>query len=290
MLPLANLAEVCKPAEKGGYAVGAFGVQNLETVQAVIEAAVEERSPAILIISSGAIKYAGLTTLTAIVKTLADKAPVPIVAHLDHGETFELATQCVHAGFKSVMVDGSHFPYAENVALTRRVVAVAHAVGATVEGEIGKIGGVEEDLVVDEAHATMTDPDEAADFAKDTGVDALAVAIGNAHGLYKGDPKLDIERMGTIFKKVKLVAPECTLVLHGGSGTPDRMIKDAIAAGVSKINIGTELKLAFVQGVRSTLEKKPGVDDPRHLIGPARDAVKAVTKEKMRLFGSSGRA
>lgn len=289
-MPLVTLAEVCRPAEEAGYAVGAFGVQNLETIQAVIEAATEERSPAILIISSGAIKYAGLQTITSIVRTLADQSPVPIVAHLDHGETFELATQCVHAGFKSVMVDGSHLPYAENVALTRHVVAMAHAVGATVEGEIGRIGGVEEELVVSAADATMTDPDEAAAFARETGVDALAVAIGNAHGLYKGEPKLDIARMAVIHQKVKAVAPGCTLVLHGGSGTPDHMIKAAIAAGVSKINIGTELKLAFVQGVQQTLAEKPGVDDPRHLLAPARAAVKAVTKEKMRLFGSSGRA
>jgi fructose-bisphosphate aldolase class II len=289
-MPLATLRDVCKPAEAGKYAVGAFGVQNLETIQAVIEAAVEERSPAILIISSGAIKYAGLQTISKIVQTLADAASVPIVAHLDHGETFKLATQCVHAGFKSVMVDGSHFAYEENVALTRKVVEMAHAVGATVEGEIGKIGGVEENIVVDEAEATMTEPDEAARFVKDTGIDAVAVAIGNAHGLYKGEPKLDIRRLGVIYEKVKAVDSACHLVLHGGSGTPDYMIRDAIAMGVSKINIGTELKLAFVQGVRDLLEKKPGVDDPRHLLGPAREAVKAVTKEKMRLFGSSGRA
>lgn len=289
-MPLTTLREVCKAAETGKYAVGAFGVQNLETVQAVIEAAVEERSPAILIISSGAIKYAGLQTLSAIVKTLAEAAPVPIVAHLDHGETFELATQCVHAGFKSVMVDGSHYAYDQNVALTRKVVEMAHAVGATVEGEIGKIGGVEENIVVAEAEATMTEPDEAARFVADTGIDAVAVAIGNAHGLYKGEPKLDIKRLGVIYERVKAVAPECFLVLHGGSGTPDHMIRDAIAAGVSKINIGTELKLAFVSGVKSLLAKKPGVDDPRHLVGPAREAVKAVTKEKMRLFGSSDRA
>lgn len=288
-MPLVTLRDVCKPAEAGNYAVGAFGVQNLETIQAVIEAAVEERSPAILIISSGAIKYAGLQTIAGIVKTLAEAAPVPIVAHLDHGETFELATRCVHAGFKSVMVDGSHYEYDQNVALTKQVVAMAHAVGATVEGEIGKIGGVEENIVVDAADATMTDPDEAARFVQDTGIDAVAVAIGNAHGLYHGEPNLDIPRMRAIYEKVKAVDPECHLVLHGGSGTPDRMIRDAIAAGVSKINIGTELKLAFVEGVKSLLAKKPGVDDPRHLIGPAREAVKAVTKEKMRLFGSSGR-
>lgn len=289
-MPLVSMREVLKAAEAGKYAVGAFGVQNLETVQAVIEAAVAERSPAILIISSGAIKYAGLQTISAIVKTLAEAAPVPIVAHLDHGESFELATQCVHAGFKSVMVDGSHHPYEQNVAMTRKVVEMAHAVGATVEGEIGKIGGVEENIVVDEAEATMTDPDEAAQFVNETGIDAVAVAIGNAHGLYKGEPKLDIPRMATIYQKVKAVDPNCALVLHGGSGTPDQMIREAIAVGVSKINIGTELKLAFVQGVRDTLATKPDVDDPRHLIKPARDAVKAVTIEKMRLFGSSGRA
>jgi fructose-bisphosphate aldolase, class II len=289
-MPLVTLNEVLKDAEASNYAVGAFGVQNLETVQAVIEAAVEEKSPAILIISEGAIKYAGLQTLTNIVKTLADAAPVPIVAHLDHGPSFNMATQCIVAGFKSVMVDASHFEYDENVRITRQVVEMAHAVGATVEGEIGKIGGVEENIVVDMAEATMTEPDEAARFAQETGIDAVAVAIGNAHGLYAGEPKLDIARMKRIYDAVKAVRPDCALVLHGGSGTPDHMIKDAIAAGVSKINIGTELKLAFVNGVKETLVKKPGVDDPRHLIGPARAAVKAVTIEKMRLFGSSGRA
>ncbi|HYF91207.1 MAG TPA: class II fructose-bisphosphate aldolase [Symbiobacteriaceae bacterium] len=288
-MPLTTLSDVLKPAEAGNYAVGAFGIQNLETAQAVIEAAVEEKSPAILIISEGAIKYAGLQTIANIVKTLADAAPVPIVAHLDHGPSFDMAAQCIVAGFKSVMVDASHFSYDDNVAITRKVVEMAHAVGATVEGEIGKIGGVEENIVVSAAEATMTEPDEAARFAVDTGIDAVAVAIGNAHGLYHGEPKLDIERMGRIFRAVKAVAPQVALVLHGGSGTPDHMIRDAIAAGVSKINIGTELKLAFVGGVRETLAKKPGVDDPRHLIGPARAAVKAVTKEKMRLFGSSGR-
>jgi len=288
-MPLVTLREVCADAEKGKYAVGAFGVQNLETVQAVIEAAVEEKSPAILIISEGAIKYAGLQTIANIVKTLADAAPVPIVAHLDHGPSFDMATACVVAGFKSVMVDASHYDYEQNVAITRQVVAMAHAVGATVEGEIGKIGGVEENIVVAEADATMTEPEEAANFVRDTGIDAVAVAIGNAHGLYKGEPKLDIPRMKRIHDAVKVVDPNCFLVLHGGSGTPDHMIKDAIAAGVSKINIGTELKLAFVDGVKETLAKKPHVDDPRHLIGPARAKVKEVTKEKMRLFGSSGR-
>jgi len=289
-MPLVTLREVCKDAEANKYAVGAFGVQNLETTQAVIEAAVEERSPAILIISAGAIKYAGLQTIANIVKTLAEAAPVPIVAHLDHGPSFELAAQCIVAGFKSVMVDASHYPYQENLAITQKVVQMAHAVGATVEGEIGRIGGVEEHVVVEDAEATMTEPEEAARFAQESGVDALAVAIGNAHGMYKGEPRLDIPRMGRIYQAVKAVSPECFLVLHGGSGTPDQMIKDAIAAGVSKINIGTELKLAFVEGVKETLAKNPGVDDPRHLIGPARERVKAVTKEKMRLFGSSGRA
>ena len=289
-MPLVNMREILKAAEAGKYAVGAFGVQNLETCQAVVEAAVEERSPAILIISSGAIKYAGLQVIADIVKTLAEAAPVPIVAHLDHGESFKLATQCIHAGFKSVMVDASHHPYEENVAITKQVVEMAHAVNATVEGEIGKIGGVEENIVVSAAEATMTEPEEAARFVKDTGVDAVAVAIGNAHGLYHGEPKLDIPRMGRIYAAVKAVDPNCALVLHGGSGTPDHMIREAIAAGVSKINIGTELKLAFVNGVKETLAKKPNVDDPRHLIAPAREAVKAVTKEKMRLFGSSGRA
>lgn len=289
-MPLVTLNDVCVPAEKGKYAVGAFGVQNLETCQAVIEAAVEEKSPAILIVSEGAIKHAGLQNITDIVRNLAEAAPVPICIHLDHGGSYEMAEACVNAGFKSVMVDGSHHAYDENVALTRKVVAMAHGKGATVEGEIGRIGGVEENIVVSAAEATMTDPAEAANFAKDTGIDSIAVAIGNAHGLYHGEPKLDIPRMGRIFQAVKAVRPDCTLVLHGGSGTPDHMIKGAIEAGVSKINIGTELKIAFVEGVKKALADKPGIDDPRHIMKPGRDAVKVVTKEKIRLFGSAGKA
>lgn len=288
-MPLGTMHDVLAAAEKGKYAVGAFGVQNLETAKACIDAAVAERSPIMLLVSDGAIKYAGLEALMDCIKAYAAKAPVPVVPHLDHGPSFDRATQCVLAGMKSVMVDASHYAYDENVAITKAVVQMAHAVGVTVEGEIGRIGGVEEEIAVSSAEATMTDPEEAARFAKDTGVDALAVAIGNAHGIYHGEPNLDIPRMGRIYQAVKAVTPNTYLVLHGGSGTPAHMIKGAIDAGVSKINIGTEIKLAFIDGVKEALAKNPAVDDPRHLLKPAIDRVKQVTVEKIRLFGSAGR-
>lgn len=284
-----NLHGLLKHAAEHKYAVGAFGVQNLETAQAVIEAAVEEKSAAILLLSSGAIKYGGLDTLMGIIKTLAEKAPVPICAHLDHGESFDLAAKCVVAGMRSVMVDGSHYPYDQNVEISKQVVAMAHATGVTVEVELGKIGGVEEHVVVEAGQEVFTDPDEAVDFISKTNADALAAAIGNAHGLYVGEPDLKLDLLQTIVNKVKAVKPDTYFVLHGGSGIPEWQIKKAIEIGITKINIGTELKLAFVEGIKETLVKKPNVDDPRHLVGPGREKVKAITKEKMRLFGSSGR-
>ncbi|MCX8152986.1 MAG: class II fructose-1,6-bisphosphate aldolase [Candidatus Bathyarchaeota archaeon] len=295
------------PARKKGYAIGAFNVQNLESTLAIVEAATEEKSPVIMQITPSVIKYAGLAYITSIVKTAAQSAPVPIAIHLDHGEDFETAAKCIEAGFTSVMIDGSFLSFEENIALTKRVVDVAHRKGVSVEAELGKLAGVEE-RSVEEKEAILTDPDAAAEFAEKTGVDALAVAIGTSHGAYKfkSEAKLDLERLKAISMKVAI-----PLVLHGASnvpqwivekankygaelsgakGIPEEQIKQAIALGIAKINIDTDLRLAFTATVREVLTNSPKEFDPRKILGPAKDAMKEVAKSKMRLFGSSGKA
>ncbi|MEM3441396.1 MAG: class II fructose-1,6-bisphosphate aldolase [Candidatus Bathyarchaeia archaeon] len=295
------------PARKNGYAIGAFNVQNLESTLAIVEAAAEEKSPVIMQITSSVIKYAGLAYITSIVKTAAHSAPVPVAMHLDHGEDFEIAAKCVEAGFTSVMIDGSFLSFEENIALTKRVVDIAHKRGVSVEAELGKLAGVEE-RSVEEKEAILTDPDAAAEFVEKTGVDALAVAIGTSHGAYKfkSEAKLDLERLKAISKKVSI-----PLVLHGASnvpqwivekankygaalsgakGIPEEQIKQAISLGIAKINIDTDLRLAFTATVREVLTNSPKEFDPRKILGPAKDAMKEVAKSKMRLFGSSGKA
>ncbi|MEM2081072.1 MAG: class II fructose-1,6-bisphosphate aldolase [Candidatus Bathyarchaeia archaeon] len=295
------------PARKNGYAIGAFNVQNLESTLAIVEAAAEEKSPVIMQITPSVIKYAGLTYITSIVKTAAQSVAVPVAMHLDHGEDFETAAKCVEAGFTSVMIDGSFLSFEENIALTKRVVNIAHPKGVSVEAELGKLAGVEE-RSVEEKEAILTDPDAAAEFVEKTGVDALAVAIGTSHGAYKfkSEAKLDLERLKAINKKVSI-----PLVLHGASnvpqwivekankygaalsgakGIPEEQIKQAITLGIAKINIDTDLRLAFTATVREVLTNSPKEFDPRKILGPAKDAMKEVAKSKMRLFGSSGKA
>lgn len=295
------------PASRKGYAVGAFNINNLEALLAVSEAATEEKSPAIVAVTPSAIKYAGLAYLSKIVKTAAESAPVPMSLHLDHGEDFETASKCVDAGFTSVMIDGSFLKLEENVALTKRVVDLAHPRGVAVEAELGRLAGVEE-KTVEEKEAVLTDPDVAKDFVEKTGVDALAVAIGTSHGAYKfkAEPKLDFERLKHIRERV-----DVPLVLHGASsvpqwiiekavkygaelagakGIPEEHIKKAISLGIAKINIDTDLRLAFTATVREVLTKSPKEFDPRKILGPAKEAIKEVVKSKMRLFESSGKA
>ena len=295
------------PARKNGYAVGAFNVQNLESVQAVAEAAVEEKSPAILQITPSVIKYAGLPYISGLVRTAAELSPVPLAMHLDHGEDFDTAAKCVAAGFSSVMIDGSFLSFEENVALTKRVIDVAHPKGVSVEAELGKLAGVEE-RSVEEKDAILTDPEAAVEFVNKTDVDALAIAIGTSHGAYKfkSESKLDLERLRVIGKKISI-----PLVLHGASsvpqwivekatkygatfggakGVPEEELKKAIALGISKINIDTDLRLAFTATVREVLSNSPKEFDPRKILGPAKNAMKGVAKDKMRLFGSSGKA
>ena len=295
------------PASQKGYAVGAFNVNNLETILAVAEAAAEDKSPAIVAVTSSAIKYAGLPYLAKMVQIAADSSSVPMSLHLDHGEDFETAFRCIDAGFTSVMIDGSHLDFEENVALTKRVVDVAHPRGVSVEAELGRLAGVEE-KTVEEKEAVLTDPNAAGEFVKRTGVDALAVAVGTSHGAYKfkSEPKLDFERLKLIREKT-----DALLVLHGASsvpawiiekaakygaelggakGIPEEHIQKAISLGITKINIDTDLRLAFTATVREVLANSPKEFDPRKILGPAKEAMKEVAKSKMRLFGSSGKA
>jgi fructose-bisphosphate aldolase class II len=295
------------PARKNGYAIPALNVQNLESLKAVAEAAVEEKSPVILAISPSVVKYAGLPYIVSIAKIAAQSAPVPMSIHLDHGEDFETCQKCIDAGFTSVMMDGSFLKYEENIAITKRVVAVAHAKGVSVEAELGKLAGVEE-RSVEEKDAILTDPETAKDFVEQTGVDTLAVAIGTSHGAYKfkSEAKLDIDRLKVISEKVSI-----PLVLHGASsvpqaliekackfggqlseakGIPESEIKKAIALGVAKVNVDTDLRLAFTGSVREVLSTSPKEFDPRKILGPAKEAMKQVAKSKMQLFGSSAKA
>jgi len=295
------------PAMQKAYAVGAFNISNLESLLAVAEAATEEKSPVIVAVTPSSIEYAGLAYIGKMVKAAANSSPVPMSLHLDHGNDVETVSKCVDTGFTSVMIDGSHLKFEENVALTKLVVGLAHPKGASVEAELGRLAGVEESTI-EEKEAVLTDPDAAKEFVERTNVDALAVAIGTSHGAYKfkGEPKLDFERLKLIRQKVSAL-----LVLHGASsvppqiiekatrygaelsgakGIPEEHIQKAISLGVTKINIDTDLRLAFTAATREFYAKSPKVFDPRKILGSAKEAMKDVVKRKMHLFGSSGKA
>ena len=299
--------EILASAMAGKYAVGAFNIHNLESLLAVITAAEEEKSPVIVAVTPSAIKYAGLPYLVKLVKTAAEHVSVPMSLHLDHGTNTETIKDCIDAGFTSVMIDGSHLNFEDNTALTGKVVELAHAKGISVEAELGRLAGVEE-VTVEEKEAILTDPEAAKEFVERTSVDALAVAIGTSHGAYKfkGEPKLDFKRLTEIREKV-----DVPLVLHGASsvpawiiekatrygaqlagakGIPDESIKKAIRLGITKINIDTDLRLAFTATIREALATAPTQFDPRKILEPTREAMKQVVRSKMRLFGSSGKA
>lgn len=284
-MPLVNVDTLLEAAEKGGYAVGAFNCNNMEIVQAIIEAAEEEKSPVIIQASQGAIKYAGLSYIVGLVETAAKEATVPVALHLDHGTSFEQCIQCIGRGFTSVMIDYSKHSLEDNIQMTKRILEIANELGVSVEAELGKIGGTEDDITVDEREATFTDPDEAERFVKETGIKSLAVAIGTAHGQYKGEPKLDLDRLSEIKSRVNI-----PIVLHGSSGVPDDTLREAIKRGVRKINIDTNLREAFTDGVREVLAKNPNEIDPRKILGPAKERMKERVKEKIRIFGSNGKA
>ena len=293
----------------GKYAVGAFNVNNMEILQGVIEAAKEEKSPLILQISKGARNYAKIVYLMKLIEAATMDAPeVPIAVHLDHGDSFELCKEVIDSGFTSVMIDGSHLPFEENVALTRQVVDYAHPGGVVVEGELGKLMGIEEHVI--SAEAVYTDPEKAVEFVERTGVDSLAIAIGTSHGAYKfkGEAHLDFDRLREISTRL----PKFPLVLHGASsvlpelvekanmyganlgnakGVPEEMIKKATSMGICKVNIDTDLRLAVTSAIREQFALNPSEFDPRKYLGPARDSVKEVVKHKMReVLGSSNQA
>ncbi len=277
--------EILLDAQKNGYAVGAFNVNNMEIVQAIIEAAEETNSPAILQASQGGIKYAGVEYIAALGKVAGRNAKVPVALHLDHGTDFEQIIQCIRHGFTSVMIDASQYPLEENIAITKKIVEIAHAAGVSVEAELGKIGGTEDDITVSERDATFTNPDEAEKFVRETGIDSLAIAVGTAHGVYKGEPKIEFDLIKEIRSRVDI-----PLVLHGSSGVPNEAIEKAIPLGISKLNIDTDLRVQFSQGVKELLAANPDEIDPRKILAPAKEKMKARIIEKMNLFGSSGRA
>lgn len=281
---LVTSKELLLDAQANHYAIGAFNVENMEMVQSVIAAAEELRSPVIIQTTPGTLKYAPPELYFANVAALARTASVPVVMHLDHGSSFDLALRAFRAGYTSIMIDGSHSPFAENVALTRSVVTACHAAGVPVEAELGKVGGKEDDLDGGSGNG-YTVPEEAAEFVEKTGVDFLAVAVGTAHGVYKGIPKLDLDRISRIRQLVSV-----PLVLHGTSGVPDDTVRECIARGMCKVNYATDLRIAFTRGVREYLEKDPNVYDPKKYSALGREYVKQYVMQKMEVCGSVGRA
>lgn len=281
-MSFASFRDVLNDAFKNGYAVGHININNLEFLQAIIEAAEEESAPVILGVSEGALKYMGLDYTACLAKTAAERARVPVMLHLDHGPNLEWVMKAIRYGFSSVMIDASSLPLEENIALTKRVVDLCHPLGIDVEGELGRIGGTDDDLTVDERLATLVRPEDAARFVQETGIDALAAAIGSAHGQYSGRPKLHFDRLTEVREKTQV-----PLVLHGGSGIPEEDIRTAISLGIAKININTENQEAFTATVREVLSKNDKVYDPRKYLGPAREAIKETVKSKLRLMGSN---
>lgn len=268
----------------GGYAVGSFNVASYEMMEAVIRTAADNASPVIVSTSSAEARYLGPTVVVAAASALSIKYDMPVALHLDHGDSFEMAMQCIRAGYTSVMYDGSHHPLDENIEITQQVVAAAHAVGVTVEGEIGRIQGVEDDLIVDEREASMTDVGEATRFAQETGVDALAVAIGNAHGFYKAEPQLDMDRLSAIRN-----ATGTPIVLHGGTGIPADQIKEAITLGIAKINVASKIRRAWMNALHKALADDPNTTEVRDVMTAGRDGMAAAIKESMEMLGSVGR-
>jgi fructose-bisphosphate aldolase, class II len=284
-MPLVSMNEFLPKAKANKFAVGQFNMNNLEFAQAIVDAAIAEKAPFIYGVSEGALKYMGIEFTVAIAEAAAKKSGLPIALHLDHGSSFEVAMKCIRAGFSSVMFDGSHYTLEENIRLTKEVVKAARAMGVSVEGELGTIGGVEDDLSVAEEDASLANPEEAIRFYEETGVDCLAIAVGTAHGLYKGEPKIHYD----IIQKVANAIP-VPLVLHGGSGVPDEAIRESIKSGAGKINVNTENQVACTQAIRDALNKNAEVIDPRKYLTPARKAMQEVVQEKIRLFGSSNQA
>ncbi len=282
-MSLVTTKELLLDAQKNGYAVGAFNVENMEMVQAVVAAAEELNSPVIMQTTTSTVKYADLAYFYANAKVAADMASVPVVMHLDHGSSFELAMRAYRTGYTSIMIDGSHETYEDNIKVSKAVADACHPGGVPVEAELGKVGGKEDDLDGGEGDP-YTDPQEAAEFVKRTGVDSLAVAIGTAHGVYKGEPKLDLDRLSEIRKVVDI-----PLVLHGTSGVPDETVKECVKRGICKVNYATDLRIAFSKGVKAVMAENPDVFDPKKYNAAGREEVKKYVMQKIMVVGSNGK-
>lgn len=309
-MPLVTTTEMFKKAYEGGYAIGAFNVNNMEIIQGITEAAKEENAPLILQVSAGARKYAKHVYLTKLVEAAIEDTGLPIALHLDHGDSFDICKQCIDGGFSSVMIDGSKYSFEENIKLTKQVVEYAHDKGVTVEGELGKLAGIEDDVNVSDKDAQFTDPDEVEEFVQRTGVDSLAIAIGTSHGAFKfkGEPRLRFD----ILEEVQRRLPGFPIVLHGASsvmpeyveiinkfggnmpgakGVPEDMLRQAAKMAVCKINIDSDLRLALTASIRKHFVEHPEHFDPRQYLSPARAAIKEVVKHKLvHVLGCNGKA
>ena len=309
-MPLVTTKEMFEKSMEEGFAIGAFNINNMEIIQGIVDAAQKQNSPVILQASSGAIKYARIKYLMKMVEAAVEETNIPIAIHLDHGPDFETCKMCIDNGFTSVMIDGSKYSFEENVALTKKVVDYAHERGVVVEAELGQLAGIEDDVNVSEEDAKYTDPDQAKEFVERTGCDSLAIAIGTSHGAYKfkGEARLRMD----ILKQVKEKIPNTPIVLHGAStvipelvetcnsyggdipgvkGVPDEILHEASLSGVSKINVDTDLRLAFTGEIRKSLAENPSAFDPRKYLTPAREKITDVVEHKIKdVFGSSNKA
>jgi fructose-bisphosphate aldolase class II len=301
-MPLVTTTEMFKKAYEGGYAIGAFNVNNMEIIQGITEAAAKLNAPLILQVSAGARKYANHTYLTKLVEAAVIETGLPIALHLDHGADFETCKSCIDGGFTSVMIDGSHLTYEENVALTKKVVEYAHAHSVTVEGELGRLAGVEDDVQVSEEDSSYTNPDEVYDFVTKTGVDSLAIAIGTSHGAFKFKPGQDPKIRLDILEEIEKQLPGFPIVLHGASsvvpefvdeinkfggkmdnaiGIPESELRKAAQKAVCKINIDSDLRLAMTAAIRKYMAENPSHFDPRQYLSPARDAIMEMVAHKI---------
>lgn len=282
-MPLVTSEKMLKDAREGGYAVAAFNIENMEMVKAIVAGAEELNAPVILQVSQSTSKYGSLETYVALVAVEAAKTSIPVALHLDHGTSFEIAEAAINAGFTAVMIDGSKLSYEENLDLTKRVVDLAKSKGVVVEGELGKVGGKEGDIITDED--TNTDPAQAKEFVEKTGVDSLAVAIGTSHGFYVGTPVLDKERVAQL--KEATAAP---LVMHGASGLSEEDVRDCAARGIAKVNFATELRVAYTDAMRKLLSENPDIYDPKKPGKAGMDAVKEIVKSRIIMCGSENKA
>lgn len=276
--------EMLQKAYREGYAIGAFNVENMAMVQAVVDAAKEMKAPVIIQTTPGTLNFAGEDLFAAMVKNEAAKADVSVALHLDHGNSFELAARAMKAGYTSVMIDGSKLGFEENIAVSRKVIELAHALDIPVEAELGTVGGKEDGHRVDETERTFTDPAEAEAFARRTEADSLALGIGNAHGFYKGIPQLRFDILEQTRKRTSI-----PLVLHGASGIPDEDVRKATGMGIAKVNFATELRAAYSEGIKRYLEKYPGCIDPKKYSESGKDGVRELVKHKISVCGSAGK-